>query len=96
MKTTTNDLNALLHVDEWTGTAGTHLDIFNRSRTNLLASVAQASAHLGDAWLTIRLHGAREYHAADLADELRRAGVPCRRDRTSIRVPRGFVAALNI
>ena len=96
MKTTTNDLNALLHVDTWTGTDGETLDIFNRCRTNLLARVSPATAQLGDEWLTIRLHGASDYHAADLADELRRAGVPCRRDRTAIRVPRGFVAALNI
>lgn len=90
------DINALVHVSVWGAADNRFVEIRNRFRTNLVAAVSPASARLGDDALTIRLLDAEDYHAADLADELRRNGVPCRRDRKSVRIPRGFVADLDL
>lgn len=91
-----SDLNQLLHVSVWGDDENRFVEIRNRFRTNLVAAVSPASARLGDDALTIRLLDAEDSHASDLADELRRNGVPCRRDRRSVRVPRGFVADLDL
>ena len=96
MNTKTTDLNALLRVEEWGGADNRFVAIRNRFGTNLVAAVSPAAARITDDGLTIRLLGAEDWHAADLAAEIRRNGVPCRRSGRAVRIPREFIGAVSI